>query len=44
MNEVVAYKNSDGTYSDINSEGSSPIKKLSEDALNIMSHIMSHNI
>ena len=42
MNEVVAYKNSDGTYSDINSEGSSPIKKLSEDALNIMRHDMAH--
>ena len=36
MNEVVAYKNSDGIYSDINSEGSSPIKKLSEDAIKVM--------
>ena len=42
MNEVIAYKNSDGTYSDINTEGSLPVKKLTDDALNIMRHDMAH--
>ena len=42
MNEIIAYKNSDGTYSDINTSGSLPIKKLTEDAQNIMRHDMAH--
>ncbi|MDC0861123.1 threonine--tRNA ligase [Alphaproteobacteria bacterium] len=42
MNEVIAYKNSDGTYSDINTEGSLPVKKLTEDAQNIMRHDIAH--
>jgi threonyl-tRNA synthetase len=42
MNEIIAYKNSDGTYSDINTEGSQPVRKLTEDAQNIMRHDMAH--
>lgn len=42
MNEIIAYKNSDGTYSDTNTDSSQPIKKLSEDAQNIMRHDMAH--
>ena len=42
MNEIIAYKNSDGSYSDTNTDSSQPIKKLSEDAQNIMRHDMAH--
>ena len=42
MNEIIAYKNSDGTYSDTNTDSSQPIKKLSEEAQNIMRHDMAH--
>ena len=42
MNEIIAYKNSDGTYSDTNTEGSQPVRKLTEDAQNIMRHDMAH--
>jgi threonyl-tRNA synthetase len=42
MNEIIAYKNSDGSYTDTNTDSSQPIKKLSEDAQNIMRHDMAH--